>query len=161
MGQTIRSSDDLILAANDGDNDDAGDLIFRTSGVERARISSSGVASGLMNVAESFEVTFGMAGTISAAAGAFRWPVPRAGSIVGVIAAVGTPSAGAAVICDVNVNGSTVFSTQANRPAILSGDQVFGLAVPDLPVLAVGDLVSVDVDQVGSGTAGANLRSRS
>jgi hypothetical protein len=67
-----------------------------------------------------------------------------------------TAPAGADLIVDVNKNGATVFSTQANRPKVVAGANA-GLSVaPDVTALAVGDRLSIDVDQVGSSTPGGD-----
>lgn len=50
MGQLFRSSNDLVLHAGDGSEKQVGDLIFKTSGVERARITHDGTGSGWANV---------------------------------------------------------------------------------------------------------------
>jgi hypothetical protein len=44
--------------------------------------------------------------------------MPHAGTIRSVTAAVGTAPTGATLIADVNIDGTTVFTTQANRPTI-------------------------------------------
>lgn len=84
--------------------------------------------------------------------------MPFAGTIVGVIASVGTAPTGSSVVCDVNKNGTTVFTTQANRPSIAAGTTSTTMtAVPDVTVVAAGDLLSVDIDAVGNSTAGSDL----
>jgi hypothetical protein len=71
----------------------------------------------------------------------------------------GTAPAGSVATFDVNKNGSTMFVT---KPTIADGSNASGWKVPDPAAyasqcLAVGDYLSVDIDGVGSGTAGANL----
>ncbi len=101
---------------------------------------------------------FSRAGTLIVTAGSGRHYVLRACKILGVVAAVGTAPTGASILIDVNKNGTTVFTTQANRPAIAAAaTKVASPAVPDVTVLAAGDLLSVDIDQVGSSVAGADL----
>lgn len=73
---------------------------------------------------------------------------------------VGTAPTGADLIVDVNVAGTTAFSVQANRPKVVAG-QTSGSAVPaqagnDVDV-APGAAITVDVDQIGSTIAGADL----
>jgi hypothetical protein len=64
---------------------------------------------------------------------------------------------GAAIIVDVNKNGTTIFTTQANRPQIAIGETQGDSGTPDVTSLAEGDKLTIDIDQVGSGTAGADL----
>lgn len=71
---------------------------------------------------------------------------------------VGTPPTGASLIVDVNKNGTTVFTTQANRPTIAIDANTSGKVTNmDVTTLNDGDFLTVDIDQVGSGTAGADL----
>jgi hypothetical protein len=62
------------------------------------------------------------------------------------------------VIADVNVNGTTIFGTSSNRPTVLAGATTSG-RVTSMSVVAVpdGGTVTVDIDQVGSILAGADL----
>lgn len=73
---------------------------------------------------------------------------------------VGTAPTGAALLVDVNVNGTSVFNPQSARPQVAIG-QTSGSAVPavsgaDVDV-APGAVITVDVDQIGSTVAGADL----
>lgn len=105
-------------------------------------------------------ISFGREGTLVVTAGKGRHYWPFAVEILGVRAAVNTASAGADIILDVNKNGTTIFTTQGNRPTIAAAATVSAAeAVPDSParIYAAGDYTSVDIDQVGSSTAGADL----
>jgi hypothetical protein len=57
----------------------------------------------------------------------------------------------------VNKNGETVFVTQGFRPTIVDGALLSAAATPDVTTVAAGDLLSVDIDQVGSSIAGSDL----
>lgn len=75
-----------------------------------------------------------------------------------VRASVGTAPTGAAVRVDVNKNGSSIFTTQANRPSIPVSQFTSGKVVNmDITTLADGDFITVDVDVIGSTIAGADL----
>jgi hypothetical protein len=88
--------------------------------------------------------------------GLARFYFPFAATLLGVSASLGVASAGASVIFDVNKNGTTVFTTQANRPTILAGAYTTATeTVPDVVAMAAGDYLTVDRDQVGSSVAGA------
>jgi hypothetical protein len=58
---------------------------------------------------------------------------------------------------DVNLNGTTIFTTQANRPAVTAGTNGGSLAAPNVTAVPNGGYLVVDVDQVGSGTPGADI----
>lgn len=102
--------------------------------------------------------SFYQAGTLAVAAGTQYLPVDGVYTITGVRLSVGTAPAGANIIVDIKKNNVTIFTTQANRPAIAAGATSAGPgAAPDVTSLSAGDLLSVDIAQVGSTTPGANL----
>jgi hypothetical protein len=78
-------------------------------------------------------------------------------TIVKVKICVKTAPTGAAIIVDVNKNGTTIFTTQGGRPSIAAGDTQDDSDTPNVTTLAEGDKLTIDIDQVGSGTAGADL----
>lgn len=78
-------------------------------------------------------------------------------TILKAYAYVRTAPTGAALIVDVNANGTTIFTTQENRPQIAIGEHTDESGTPDVTALAKNDRVDVDVDQVGSTVAGADL----
>lgn len=70
---------------------------------------------------------------------------------------VKTAPTDANIIVDVNKNGTTIFTTQGNRPEITAGSNTGTSGAPDVTALAKDDAVTIDVDQVGSTIAGADL----
>lgn len=82
---------------------------------------------------------------------------PTTGRIVDVRAVVGTAPTGSTAIYDVNINGTTAFTTQANRPTIAASATASSTTLPDVVNLSAGDVLTVDIDQVGSTVAGADL----
>lgn len=84
--------------------------------------------------------------------------LPFAYTILGISAAVFTAPTGADIILDVNLNGTTIFTTQANRPRIVAGTtNTVGETVPDVTAIPAYGHVTVDRDQVGSIIAGGPL----
>jgi len=79
------------------------------------------------------------------------------GTIKEVYIAVRTAPIGASLIVDVNKNDTTIFTTQENRPEIAIGEYTATSGVPDVTALAKNDKLTIDVDQIGSTTAGADL----
>ena len=63
---------------------------------------------------------------------------------------------GSNLVCDINKNGTTMFTTQANRPKILDGQYSSTSAIPDVQTVATGDLLSLDIDSVGLTVPGGN-----
>jgi hypothetical protein len=99
---------------------------------------------------------FSSSGPVAVKVGGGRYYIEEAVSIVKVRSSVGTAPTGTTLLVDVNKNGSTIFTTQANRPAIAIGANT-ATGTPQVTALAVGDYLTVDVDQVGSTLAGADL----
>lgn len=79
-------------------------------------------------------------------------------TIIGAWVSAGIQPTDAAILVDVNINGSTIYSTQANRPTVNAGTNGGGLsATPDITSFAVGDYLTVDIDQIGSTIAGGRM----
>ena len=79
------------------------------------------------------------------------------GTIIEVQASVKTAPTGASIIVDLNLNGTTIWTTQGNRVAIVAGAYTGVQTTPDVITLAVGDYFTIDLDQVGSTVSGAKL----
>lgn len=102
--------------------------------------------------------SFYKSGTLSVATGTNRLPIDGTYTIIGARLMVGTAPVGANLIIDVKKNGTTIYTTQANRPTIVAGQNAGGPgATPDVSTLAAGDYLTVDIAQVGSTTAGSDL----
>ena len=91
-------------------------------------------------------------GAITAGTNKREWIIPFNGHIVDVIcdsAGVGGNNSQADII-DVNLNGTTIYTTQGNRPSLPQNNTgLFAEAgEPDITALRVGDTLSYDVDQV-------------
>lgn len=103
-------------------------------------------------------LSFAVVGTL--AVGTDKAPTilaPITLTIVKVKLVVKTAPTGAAIIMDVNKNGTTIFTTQANRPQIAIDATTGNSGTPDVTALAETDKLTIDVDQVGSTVAGADL----
>jgi hypothetical protein len=61
---------------------------------------------------------------------------------------------GQSVLFDINKNGSTIWSTQANRLAVGAGAVAGSQTAFNTTDLVEGDVLTVDVDQIGSGDPG-------
>ncbi len=100
---------------------------------------------------------FQVPGALITQTGVAQVPVPATATIGDITARVATQPTGASIKVDVNKNGTTVFTTQANRPTIAVSTNVSSQAVPDVTSLVAGDYLTVDVDQIGSTIAGSDL----
>ncbi len=105
------------------------------------------------------QVFFTMEGDLAVTAGKLRiynlTGVSR--TIQKVQLSVSNAPAGAAVIVDINKGGTTIFTTQANRPQIAAGAFTGISANVDVTSWADGEYLTFDIDQIGSTSPGANL----
>jgi hypothetical protein len=101
---------------------------------------------------------FGRSGVLVVSVGRQRFQFPYACTILGVSATVDTAPTGADLIFDMNKNGTTLFTTQANRPRIVAGANATASEVTNMDVtaFAAGDYLTVDIDQIGSTIAGSD-----
>lgn len=102
-------------------------------------------------------VTFTKAGTLTTGTGAFRWYASRSYVIEQVRASVNGAPTGSSILVDVNKNGTTIFTTQSNRPTIAVSTNTDLADAINVTTFASGDYLTADVDQIGSGTAGSDL----
>lgn len=86
--------------------------------------------------------------------------IPFAGTITEVYASVSTAPTGSDLICDINLNGSTIWSTQANRVTISASSETGSQTTFDTTAVSANDYLTLDVDQVGSTIAGSKLAVR-
>jgi len=102
-----------------------------------------------------------MPGALSVSSGSTVWRCPFDNiKIVECAATLGigsTPNS-TDVIIDINkydsvlVSWASIYTTQANRPKVVVGSQIGVSTTPDIVALVKGDLLSVDIDQIGGGT---------
>jgi hypothetical protein len=83
---------------------------------------------------------------------------PKALTITKAYASVKTAPTGASLIVDINKNGTSIWnSTPANRLTITATNTSGTQTSFDTTSLAESDVLTVDIDQVGSTVAGADL----
>ena len=106
-----------------------------------------------------FCVEFSREGTAAVVTGTSRWynDTGVTLSFVSVRASVGTAPTGASLKVDVNKNGTTIYTTQNSRPEIAVSTFTDQGANPDVAQIADGSYLTVDIDQIGSTVAGANV----
>jgi hypothetical protein len=109
--------------------------------------------------AASNTATFSQSGTLAVGTGTFKLPFTIDATIISVMLGVATSPTGADLIIDVNKNGTTIFTTQANRPRVVASDAdgIGAETTPDVTSVSQGEYLTVDIDQIGSTVAGADL----
>lgn len=84
--------------------------------------------------------------------------VPFSGTIVSATAYAKTAPTGQALIFDIHKNGTSIWaSTQANRVQIAATANTGSQTSFDTTSVTSGDYFTLDIDQIGSGTAGADV----
>jgi len=80
--------------------------------------------------------------------------VKRPGTITAVWLTRTTPGTSGSTILDLNRNGTSLYTTQANRPTILfsDADEQVACTLPDVVGLSIGDALTADTDAVEDGT---------
>lgn len=77
---------------------------------------------------------------------------PRDAVIAGVYVYCQDTGTNGTTIVDLHKNGTTIFTTQSNRPSIPYDDaDGMASAVPDVTGINAGDILSLDIDQVATG----------
>lgn len=102
-------------------------------------------------------ITFSLPGPAQVLAGTARFYLPVQGSILHVQASVGVAPTGDDLVVDVNLNGVSIFTTQAQRPRVAAGTFVDLVSPPDVAAFVANDWLTVDIDQVGSTLPGEDL----
>lgn len=95
-------------------------------------------------------------GDPAAAAGvSIRLLMPVAGTITAIKSTVRTAPSSGTYTYDINKNGTTIYSTQANRPTRANADGTGAKThtAPDVTTFSAGDEFSIDLDSGGSGIA--------
>jgi hypothetical protein len=105
------------------------------------------------------QAIFTVVGTLVVASGAIRLynATGSAKTISKVFLSVSTAPTGATIIADINKNGTTIFTSQANRPTIAVSGFTGSTTTINVPTWDADEYLTLDVDQIGSTIAGANL----
>lgn len=101
-------------------------------------------------------ITFAKAGAVSTGVGSYRWycDLGVTLTILSVRVNVGTASTSGTPTVDVNVNGTTIYSTQGNRPTVAVGAFTSGKNTGfSTTTITDGQYLTADIDVAGTGTA--------
>lgn len=97
---------------------------------------------------------FSYTGAAAISVGQGGWPASTDGFIVAVSMNCGTAPTVTACVGDFDKNGTTIFTTQANRPTIPIGQKTSGFVTDmDVGYFLKGDIISFDIDVPGTSTA--------
>lgn len=101
--------------------------------------------------------TFTYQGKLAVATGVSRWYIEAACTWQSGRLAVNTAPSGSSVIVDVLKNGSTIFTTSANKPTLAAGAFSQLSATPDLPNFSAGDYLQISITTIDSGATASDL----
>jgi|DEB0MinimDraft_6_1074348.scaffolds.fasta_scaffold48142_1 hypothetical protein len=131
-----------------------GQVLAKASGTDYDTAWVSLTTADIYVIACSDETTALTTGT-----GKITFRMPTAGTLTAVKATVTTAPAGSALIVDINEGGTSVLSTQLS---VDDGEKTSATAATPAVIsdsaLANDAEITIDIDQVGSGTAGAGLK---
>ena len=102
-------------------------------------------------------IAFYIDGDVAVETSAMSFIAPCDMTITNVKAAVDTAPTGADLIIDIHKNGTTIFTTQSNRPTIAATETSEDSPAPDVTSISAGDKITLEIDQIGSTVAGENL----
>ena len=89
-------------------------------------------------------------GVLTTSLKAYIPPLPCGMTISAIRVACSGNVSDSDLIIDINKNGTTLYTTQANRPTIATGTSAVTATLPDVVALSANDILSVDIDQVGT-----------
>ena len=95
---------------------------------------------------------FNEAGALSVGSGAIRYYTQTDRTITGCYAMVSGAPSGSAAIFDVNIDGTTAYTTQGNRPTVAAAGYLSTVTVPDVTAWDTGSYLTIDVDAANSAT---------
>ena len=101
----------------------------------------------------------GINGNLQIGVGRHKFYLGGGGTYVldSVAVSIGTAPTGQPAIIDINFNGISIYTTQANRPTIAIGANLATIAAHQVVTFASGGYFGFDVDQIGSTFPGADL----
>lgn len=101
---------------------------------------------------------FSSAGAQTVKTGTSKVPMLGGGTIVAVKGYLNTAPTGATTFkVDINKNGTTIYGTQSNQPTWVASANAATVLSHSVTTYAANDVLSVDVDAVGSTVAGSDL----
>jgi len=122
--------------------------------------AGGGGGSGSIAVSGAFTAEWKADGILSAVTevdGSFI--APEDGTIQSVSVHAQIPGSAGSTILDVNINGTTAYTTQGNRPTLAydDADGILIATAPDVTSVSAGDIITVDIDQVATGASSLSV----
>ena len=137
------------------------DILRTLNRMERVidRLKAFDIPAGSAPASSTSQAIFTISGNLSVLAGTLRIynQLGRTVTISEVFLSANTAPLTSAIIADVHKGGTTIFTNQANRPQIAASANTGNTTTIDVPSWADGEYLTVDIDQIGTGTVGADF----
>jgi hypothetical protein len=104
-----------------------------------------------------YVIPFAFKGELALTTGTLRAPVSITGTIVKVFAKVGTAPTGAAILVDLNYNGTTIWTGGTNRINIAVSTNSDTETTFSTSAVTEDGYLTCDIDQIGSTIKGSDL----
>lgn len=148
----VEDSDEVSLAGLTS----AGNYYLTSGGAADKLYTSDSAGIGAWAYPRHAIAAFGARGPYQVKVGADgTWVSPVTGTIYSVKFWRETAGSSGSTILDLNKNGTTMYTTQANRPTITAAngnDFSATVALPDITSVTAGDKLSIDIDQKEGGS---------
>lgn len=156
ISSTLDDLSNVVIGATPSDNDLVAYDTATAKFINQTAAAAGLAAAGHTHVRQEHIM---VAGVLTAAGGTLRLynATGSTRTISKVFISVGTAPTDASLIVDVHKDGTTIFTNQAHRPTILTTAFTGVTTDIDVATWADGSYLTVDVDQVGSSVAGADL----
>ena len=134
------AEDGIVLGASSTNN-----IVVHNIGA----VTDSGTGNTTTNIKHD---NFNEAGALSVGSGTIRYYTQTDRTITGCYAMVSGAPSGSAAIFDVNIDGTTAYTTQGNRPTVAAAGYLSTVTVPDVTAWDTGSYLTIDVDAANSAT---------
>jgi hypothetical protein len=133
------------------------DLVMGQISAIARRVAHLETLEGGGGAVERREIVFSIEGNLTTGEKPLRIYPPTGDWTIEVVrAAVNTAPLNQAAIFDIHLNGVTIFTDQAKRPSIAAAGYLDDSDTPDITAMDGDDYLQLGVDQIGTGTVGAD-----
>jgi len=159
VGGIITGSDNTVIIGNDADDGiDIASTADGTriggnigpdptdNGTNTVYLDNDAITAGDVSSLIVREKDFSQSGALSIGSGTIRYYTKTNRTITGAWTMVSGAPSGSPAVFDLNIDGTTAFTTQANRPEIAVAAFTSDVEVPDVTAWNAGSYLTIDVD---------------
>lgn len=109
----------------------------------------------LENVSDTY---FYIDGALAVGTDIITWVAPRSGLLQKIKIVLKNKGSSGTTKIDIHKNGTTIFTTQANRPSVAFNDaDGIGTGIPDILTVSENDVFTIQIDEVAVGASGLGI----